>query len=190
MILNLVGDKRENGKKSDLKNMRKSGFIPAIVYAEGQAGVMITVPANEFKKAYKKSIGEVAIFNINVNGTEYRSIVKEKQVHPVSREIVHIDFLELHKEKEITLKVPIKFIGTPKSLKEGGVLDVMHRSLELHCLPHNIPEDIEINIEELKIGETLHCKDIKVANAKITEALDTPIVSVHANRAAGEAAAE
>ncbi len=182
MILNLIGEKRVSGKKSDKKNMRKTGSIPAIVYAEGQAGMMISVPANDFKKAYKKSIGEVAIFNLNINGDEFRAIVKEKQIHPVSRDIVHIDFMELHKEKEITIKVPIKFIGTPKSLKEGGVLDVMRRQIEIHCLPHNIPEDIELNIEEVKIGETIHCKDIKVVNAKITEVLDTPILTVHALR--------
>jgi large subunit ribosomal protein L25 len=93
MILNLAVQARSLGKKSELKNLRKSGLIPAVIYSEGQPGMNISVPTNEFNKLYRKSIGEVAVFNLTLNGNEMHAIVKDRQIHPVSRDFVHVDFM-------------------------------------------------------------------------------------------------
>jgi len=187
MILNLAVQPRVIGKKSQRKDLRKSGHIPAVIYSEGQPGILVSVPTNEFLKLYKKSIGGVAVFNLNLDGNEIRAIVKSRQIHPVSRSYIHVDFLELHKDKEISLSVPFRFIGTPSSLKEGGSLEITMRELKVSCLPRHIPEDIPLNIENIKIGETIYVKDLKVAELSIKEPGNIPIVSVHAQKAEVEA---
>ena len=184
MILNIAVQSREIANKSARKNLRKSGYIPAVVYSEGQPGIHISVPTNEFSKLYKKSIGEVAVFNLNLNGNELHTIVKARQIHPVSRDFIHVDFLELHKDKELNLSVPFKFIGTPASLKEGGVMEITVRELKVSCLPRHIPDDIPINLEKIKIGEAIYIKDLELENIKIHDAGNIPIVSVHGTRGA------
>ena len=183
MILNLAVQSRDIGKKSTRKNLRKGGCIPAVIYSEGQPGISISVPTNEFFKLYKKSIGEVAVFNLELEGKEIHAIVKARQIHPVTRDFVHVDFLELHKGKELTLSVPFKFIGTPLSLKEGGILETSMRELKVSCLPQHVPDDIPINIENLKIGETIYVKDIKADNLNVKDAGNIAVISVHAPRA-------
>ena len=178
MILNIAVQSREIGNKSARKNLRKSGQIPAIIYSEGQPGIPISVPTNEFFKLYKKSIGQVAVFKLELNGNEHHAIVKARQIHPVSRDYVHIDFFELEKDKELTLPVPINFIGNPAALKAGGVLETSLQKLNVTCIPKHIPNDIPLNIDELKIGDTIYVKDIKVKNVTIKEAGDEPIISV------------
>ena len=183
MILNIAVQQRTLGKKSERKNLRKSGHIPAVIYSEGQPGINISVPANEFYKLYRKSIGEVAVFALDIDGNEKRAIVKARQIHPVTREFIHVDFLELHPGKELTLSVPFKFIGTPAALKEGGILEISMRELKLACLPRHIPEDIQINVEELKMGETIYVKDIQHENITVKDVTSLPVISVHAPRA-------
>ena len=156
MNVKIKAQKREKGKKSDLKNLRKKGFIPAIIYGEGKEGTKVTLQSSEFNSVYKKTIGEMSLFDIDIEGEKTLTIIREKQIHPVSREIIHVDFVELHKGKPITLNVPIRFVGEPIGVKDGGVLDVLHRHLEVSCLPKDLPEVVELNVENLKIGETIH----------------------------------
>jgi len=182
MILNLAVQSRNTQKKSEIKDLRRSGNIPAIIYSSGQPGIPISVPTNEFVKLYKKSIGEVAVFNLTLDGNEIRAIVKARQIHPVSRDYIHVDFMELHKGQELTLSVPFKFIGTPHSLKEGGTLDIIMRELKVSCLPRHIPDDIPLNIENVKIGDTIYVKDLTLENMTVKDLASLPIVAVHASK--------
>jgi large subunit ribosomal protein L25 len=186
MILNLAVRSRDIGKKSERKAQRKSGLVPAIVYSEGQPGIPISVPTNEFYKLYKKSIGGVAVFNLDLDGKAIPAIVKARQIHPVSRDLIHVDFLALQAGKEIALSVPFKFIGTPASLKEGGILEVALRELKVSCLPLHIPDDIQLNIENLKIGETVYVKDLELENMIIKDQPSQAIISVSAPKAEKE----
>lgn len=185
MILNLEVEKRTLGTKSELNQMRKNGLIPAVVYSGGTVGSNIIVPAIEFNRLYRKSFGEIAIFLLKIDGEEVRTIIKEKQIHPVSRDITHIDFLELHPGIEISIDVPINFVGTPEALKEGAILDVSRRSLSASCLPRHIPEAIQLDISNMTIGDTIFCKDIELENVTFTEPEDLAIVSLSLPRVGG-----
>jgi len=180
VILKLAVQTREIGNKSARKNLRKGGNIPAIIYSEGQPGIPISVPTNEFFKLYKKSIGEMAVFHLMLEGKEHFALIKARQIHPVTRNFVHVDFLELKKDKEISLPVPINFIGTPSSLKSGGVLEKSLQKLQITCRPGQIPNDIPLSIDELKIGDTIYVKDIKVKDIVIQDSGDLAIVAVNA----------
>lgn len=181
MNIKIEATLREKGKRSDLNKMRREGFIPAVIYGEGKVGLNILLPKIDFLKSYKKSIGEVAIFDINLAGKEINTFIKEKQIHPVSRDFVHIDFVELHKGKAITLNIPMHYPGEPVGLKEGGVLEILHHSIEISCLPKDIPEEIVIDVSSLDIGDSIHFRDIQLAEGSTTSMSDaTTLVAVRA----------
>ena len=181
MNIKIEAKLRELGKKSDLKNLRKEGFIPAVIYGEGQVGTNILLSEIPFQKQYKKSIGEVTIFEFDLDGKTISAFIKDKQVHPVSRKFMHIDFVELHKGKPITLNVPIRYIGEAAGTKEGGLLELIHRELEITCLPKDLPEDVVIDVSDLGIGDSIHFKDIQLAENISTSMSDvTTLAAVRA----------
>ncbi|MDD3051540.1 MAG: 50S ribosomal protein L25, partial [Candidatus Cloacimonetes bacterium] len=158
MNLKLEVQKRELVKKSELKTSRKNGYIPAVVYGEEFENVNIQIEKSIFAKQYKKSIGELAFFDLVIDGKEYRTIIKDKQIHPVSREILHVDFQVLHKGSPIAVHIPFKFIGEPVGIKTGGILEILQRNVEIIALPNDIVEDIEINLSTMEIGDSIHIK--------------------------------
>jgi len=181
MNIKIEAKLRELGKKSDLKNLRKEGFIPAVIYGEGQVGTNILLSEIPFQKQYKKSIGEVTIFEFDLDGKTISAFIKDKQVHPVSRKFMHIDFVELHKGKPITLNVPIRYIGEAAGTKEGGLLELIHRELEITCLPKDLPGDVVIDVSDLGIGDSIHFKDIQLAENISTSMSDvTTLAAVRA----------
>jgi large subunit ribosomal protein L25 len=179
MVIKIEARKRTLGKKSDRKDLRKDFMIPGIMYSQGVEGTPIQFIAPDFMKAYKQSIGELAIFNIVVDGKEHRCILKDKQIHPVTRNIIHVDFLLLNPGHEVSLSLPIKFVGEAAGQKLGGIVDIIIRKLSIVCLPKDIPEDVEIDISSLEIGDSLHIKDLKVPNVKIKDSDDITIIVVH-----------
>jgi len=179
MVIKIEAGKRTLGKKSDRKDLRKGFNIPGIMYGQGVEGTPIQFNAPDFMKAYKQSIGELAIFNIVVDGKEHRCILKAKQIHPVRRDIIHVDFLLLNPGHEVSLSLPIKFVGEAAGQKMGGMIDIIVRHLNIACLPKDIPEDVEVDISALEIGDSLHIKDVKVPNVKVKDAEDITIVVIH-----------
>jgi len=179
MIFKLEAEMRNVGKKQLVKETRTMGRIPAVVYGRGDENIAISLPKTDFMKSYKKSIGEIAIFNIKVAGKEYQTIVKERQIHPVSRDIIHVDFMTMQADKAIHIDVPIKIVGEPAGVKSGAILDVQHRSLQVSCKPAFIPEDIEIDVTNMEIGDAIHIKDIHKENVVMRDAADVVIASLH-----------
>jgi len=179
MNIKINAEKRELGKRSNLTELRGKGLIPGIIYGNGQEGIKISLNVREYTHEYKKSIGQVAFFDITVDGKTYKTFIKEKQIHPLTREVVHIDFLELHKGKSITIEVPINFTGEALGIKEGGVLEIIQRSVQVTCLPENIPDEISVDVSKLNIGDSIHFSDIDVSKDIETNfSDDTTIVSV------------
>lgn len=177
MNVKIKAEKRELGKKSDLKNLRKNGFVPAVIYGQGQEGINILLEAKSFQKVYRKTIGEVAIFDIDLDGEKHSTFIKDKQIHPVSREFVHIDFVELHKGKPITMEIPLNFVGVAKGAKEGGVVEFLQRSIEISCLPKDLPSEIEVDISNIGVGEALHFAEISLPE-NVTASIDDAITIV------------
>ncbi len=178
MNININAEKRSLGKKSDLNVLRDKGLIPGIIYGAGQEGMKISFNAREFAREYKKSIGTVAFFDIAVDGNTYKTFIKERQIHPLTREVVHIDFLELHKGKSITIDVPINFSGEALGAKEGGVFEVIHRTIQVTCLPKDIPEEISFDISNMNIGDSIHLNDLNLPEDLDTDLSDEITIAV------------
>lgn len=164
MNIALEAKLRNTKKKSDLNQLRESLYIPAVIYKSGEKGINISLLEADFNKAYRQSIGEIAFFDIDVDGKKIKTIIKEKQVHPVSRKIMHIDFLEVLEGNKLTLEIPLKFHGEPQGLKEGGKLEILVRKIVITCLPKDIPEEIKIDLSPLGVGDLIHFQDLKLEN--------------------------
>jgi large subunit ribosomal protein L25 len=190
MNIVIEASKREIGTKSDLSNLRKNDFIPGVVYGPGREPLSIQLDKNLFLKEYRKTIGELVIFVLKIEKKKYQTIIKDKQIHPVTREIQHIDFLELRQDSKIRVNVPVKYIGTPAGVKEGGVLEIMIRVVEISCLPKDLIEDIEIDISHLEIGKSVQIGDLNFENAEVSLSPDISLAIVHAPKAYEEEEAE
>jgi len=172
---------RNNKLKSDLTKLRNDGFIPAIIYGEGEKGTKIAIRKIEFQRIYGNLVGETAFYDITVDGKTYSAFLKEKQIHPVTREFTHLDFLELHKGKTITLEIPINYVGEAPGVHAGGLMDVLKRSIEISCLPKDVPEEIEVDISKLNIGDSIHFADINLSDKLETSMTDvTTLVAIRA----------
>ena len=152
MILNLVAQKRIIGKHSDITRLRNQGLIPAVVDGRGNVGKNVVVDEIEFSKILKHSTEEIVMIDLEIDGDKIRTVVKSKQIHPVTRKFLHVDFLELHDDKTIVMNIPIHFVGTPIGTKQGGRYEILVRNVEVVGLPTNLPEKLLVNVENLEAG--------------------------------------
>jgi large subunit ribosomal protein L25 len=187
MNLKIKAEPRTTERKSDVKNVRNSGLIPGIIYGAGKEGVMISLPEIDFLKLVKKSIGEVAIFDIELEGKNYKTFLKDQQIHPVTRQFRHLDFKELHAGKPITIEIPLHYVGTAEGIKAGGLMEILHHTLELTCLPKDIPEEITIDVSNIKLGQAIHFGDIQLAEGlQASMSAATTLVAVRIPRGSDE----
>jgi large subunit ribosomal protein L25 len=182
MILKINADQRTTERKSDLTGLRKRGFIPAVVYGPGTEPIKISLDKAEFMKLYKKSFGELVFYEINIAGKEYHTLLKERQIHPLKRDILHIDFMVIPPHQQIEVEVPIKFVGTAIGTKEGGILDIVQRTIHIQCMEDDIPADIEVDISNINVGEALHVRQLPQGKWKVKDNPDNALLAVHAKK--------
>jgi large subunit ribosomal protein L25 len=149
------------------RRLRMAGQIPAVFYGPGTAPVLLSVNTNDFDQALKKSKAGQLILNLIIQNSETDTksamvMIKELQVHPVSRNFQHVDFYEIAMDRKVKVKVPVVTTGKPKGVELGGVLQIIRRELEILCLPLKVPESIEIDITDLDMGDAIHIEDISL----------------------------
>jgi len=169
---------REERGKGPARRYRMQGFIPAIMY--GYRGTKIlAVKRADFESIFEE-IGEHSIITLNVDDKEKVDvIVKDYQIDPVKKNLIHLDFLEIESGKELRTEIPIKIIGESKGIKKGGILEEFLREIEVECLPKDIPEYIELDISELDLGDSFHVSDLKVKEGvKILSSADQVILTI------------
>ncbi|MFC1594049.1 50S ribosomal protein L25 [Candidatus Omnitrophota bacterium] len=176
---------REEVGKNKVNAMRKTGFIPAIVYGEGKKAVAVKVNRSMFIHLLHSQHSENIIINLKIEDESKKQkgatvIVKEMQHDPVTDDILHIDFNQISMTKEITVKVPILAKGEPIGVKqEDGSLEHNIWELEVECLPTQIPENIEVNVSELNIGDSIQVKDLTIPpGVKVKQELEAVVLSV------------
>ena len=157
---------REKTGKGIARKLRAQGMIPAILYGPGSTPVPLAINAFDFQKLLTRAKGERIIFTLNLkkNGTSEQrlALIKEFQFHPVNDSVQHIDFYEVSMDRELHVEVPVKLVGKAKGVEvEKGVLEIKRRTLEVACLPTNIPDEIEVDVSELGLGEAIHIGDIE-----------------------------
>jgi large subunit ribosomal protein L25 len=153
---------REASGKGGARATRRAGFVPAILYGHKIDPISIKLPERTFRRFLSEG-GENVIINLALDGNEAETVVlKEVQVDPVSRRVMHADFVRVSLEEVITTHVPIVLIGEPPALEEGGIQEFPLRELEIECQVGKMPENIEVDVSSLNIGDRISVGDIEV----------------------------
>jgi large subunit ribosomal protein L25 len=175
---------RQSRGKAVAGRLRSDGKIPAIIYGH-TTPVAITVDSGEFRNAFKR-ITENTIVELHMPGGVHEVLVKDYQKDNITGQILHVDFYEFEKGKLLRTRVPVRLEGNPVGVKEGGILEVLLRSLDVECLPRNLPEEIVLDINELGLDRALHVRDLTLpADVRSIQAPDQ-VVCLVAHRKAEE----
>jgi large subunit ribosomal protein L25 len=174
--------KRESFGKNEARRLRAQGRIPAVLYGGQKAGESaepIAVDPKVLMRILHSDSGLNTLISLNVNGSSTRVLVKEYQVDPVTHKLLHVDFYRIAMDKVLTVTVPVVVKGEPKGVKQqGGVLDFVHRDVEVECLPADIPDKIEIDVSELLLNESIRVRDI-APNPKFKLLTEGDVMLVH-----------
>lgn len=179
-------EKREETGKSAARRLRKNGKTPGVVYGRGMKGAIpLSFNIAELRDLIKKSgKGTNLVIKFRSKSSELNDrtvLLKDYAIDPVSKVVQHVDFLEVSLATRTRVKVHVELLGKPIGVTMGGILDHVTRELEIECLPTEIPDKITVDVSELKIGQAVHVKDIKLSgNIKILTDPDTTIAAVSA----------
>jgi large subunit ribosomal protein L25 len=199
----LDGQPRTGVGRTENRRLRRAGKVPAIVYGGGETPTPLVLDHNALSKHMSREAFYTSIVTVKLDGKEQRVVVKDVQRHPVKPLIMHLDLQRVLEDQEITLTVPIHFLGeaAAKGVKEqGGVVEHLLTDVEVTCLPRYLPEYLEIDVSEVELNQILHLSDIKLPEGVSLVALghdqDHPVVAINPPRReeeeapAAEAAAE
>ncbi len=178
--IELTVEPRETGKGNS-RNLRFDKKVPAQVYGAVE-NVNLHVSEKEIVKynvrAYENALFTLKSSNAKANGKVV--LMKQVDIHPLSRRPLHVDFIALDLTKTVRVSVEIKFEGKPAGIAEGGLLNVVNRSIEIEVLPTDIPDNISVDISHLGLGDALHVSDLKLAaNLKVISAPELTIAVVN-----------
>lgn len=155
---------REELGRGKVKHLRDKGFVPAVVYAQGQEALSVKISTHDLVRLVHQHRLESMVINLNINDKKHKPkpcLIKEIQYDPVNGNIVHVDFNEISLTEAIKVNVPVEAKGEAAGVKqEGGSLEHILWEVEVECLPTNIPKKIEVDISQLKIGDSIHVKDL------------------------------
>jgi len=168
----------ELGKKAT-RQLRSQELVPGVIYGGAQV-VNFYAPAKAFKPLVYT--GEFQLAEIKVDGNAYRCILKDLQFDQVTDALNHVDLLELVEDKKVTADLPLKFVGTPAGVKEGGKLVTKMKSLKVKTLPKYLKENIEVDISNLELNGNIRVEDVNAENMEVLNSPRIPIASVTLTR--------
>ena len=175
--------KRENVGKSDSKALRNQGKVPCVLYG-GEKQVCFYAHENDLRKLVYTP--DVFLVDLDIEGTKTSCILQDIQFHPVTDKILHIDFLEVFADKEVTVEIPVVLTGMAIGVRNGGNLLTRRNKIITRAIPGNLPDAIEIDISELQIGMFVYIKDLKSDKYSFLASDNSVVVGVKTARAAIE----
>lgn len=200
----LAVEVRESRGKQAAKNLRRSGKVPGVVYRRGEPGTSVSIPSREFARIVRKH-GQTSLVELDgLPDGKQLAIYKELQLHPVSHEVLHVDLLAVEADEKVAIEVEVILKGLPIGVdKRGGTLVKTRSSVEIACLPNDIPEYLVLDVSALDVGDALHIGDANLPEKfSLVTPARTTVATVSASRetikqmieekkaAAGEAPAE
>ncbi len=149
--------------KGGARELRRQNLVPAIVYGKGMEPIPVSVDPKALKKVLDPQAGWNTLLTLKGEGPfeGKQVIVKDMQVDPLSRNVLHVDFQAVDLKAKVSVMVPVVTVGKAEGEKLGGNLEVIRHELEVVCLPTDIPSAIEIDVSHLQIGDVLHVADVK-----------------------------
>src|SRR5216117_466099 len=182
--VSLSATARAKTGKGAARQARFQKQVPAVIYGHGRPTQPLMVDALSLEKALTGIEPESTLIDLTVDGKKARALIREIQRHPLRPDIIHVDFYEIKADEKVTLKVPVHLVGTPDGVRNaGGVLDQVTREVEIEVLPEHIPDRVELDVSALKIGDSLHVRDLSIPSATILTSADLTIATVVPPRA-------
>lgn len=184
--INLKGQIREVGNKAAVKAIRREGNVPCNIYGLGMENVLFTISAQDLKAITHTPNSYIIDLELN-NGQKYYAVLHEVQYHPVTDDAIHVDFLVVCEEKPVTIEVPVKVTGHSEGVKLGGKLLVSSRKLRVSAMMDKLPDVLEVDSTNLKIGKQIVAGDLNFDGVTIVSPKATIICSVRPTRATQQA---
>lgn len=186
----LNGSARTGLGKKATKALRKEDKIPAIIYGgeKGADATHFVVTKNDVRKLIYTP--EIFLVNLTLDGKDQKAILKEVQVHPVTDEILHIDFLHVTEKKPIVIEVPVVLDGLAEGVRAGGKLSLDLRKLKVKAQYDKVPEKLHINVEELALGKSIQVGQLQFDGLELLNAKNAVVCRVQLTRAARGLAAK
>jgi len=183
----ISGSPRENVGKRDAKELRYQSKVPAVLYG-GATQTHFSVSAADLKPVVYTP--DVHFIDLEVAGVKSQAIIQDLQFHPLTEQILHVDFLLLDPAKPITIEIPVKLTGSSPGVKAGGKLVQKLRKLRVKALPKDHLDTIDVSIEPLEVGKSVKVSEVSYPNLTILNAKEDTIVSVTTSRALRQAEQE
>lgn len=173
----LEARKRSNEKKSSNKSLRREGKVPGVIYSKNVQPISIEVNEGSINPLVFTS--KTNLISLNIEGeNKLDCIIKDIQFDPVTDKIVHFDLQEFNVAEKIQIEVPVHLVGSAIGVKEGGIVQQNLHKLDIECLPGDIPDSIEVNISNLKLGDSIHISDLKLTDVEFLNPDESIIVAV------------
>lgn len=190
--IDVIGKKRsETGKKAS-KLLRKEGLVPCNLYGEAkdENGLPKAMSFVASMKELRKIVytPHIYVINLVIDGERHTSIIKELQFHPVTDALLHIDFYEVNDQKPITIGIPVKLTGLAQGVRDGGRMNLSIRKLNVTAKYQDIPEHLDIDVTNLKIGKSIKVGELHFDGLELTTGKDVVVCSIKATRKSAMAA--
>lgn len=174
---------RPTSGKGESRRMRRLGRVPAVVYGAGAEVTPLSIDHNEISHHLENESFYSHILTLDVEGKQETVILRELQRHPSKSQILHIDFFRVTADQEITVNVPLHFLNEEVCIgvkQQGGIVSHLQKDVEISCLPKDLPEYLEVDINDLELGHSLHLSDIVLPEGLTIVALTHGEASDHA----------
>ncbi len=180
--LTIEVQRREETGKSANRRLRREEMIPAVVYGGGKEAISIQMPRKTLIDLFKSGGSENRIFLLKLadTGQSRHAMIRDMQIDPITRKVEHVDFMRIDMSKRIRVRVHVTLDGVAYGVRtEGGLLDFVTREVEVECLPTAIPQEIRVDVSEVRVGQHLEVKDLILPEGvKLLEEADRVIISV------------
>ncbi|MDQ7820505.1 MAG: 50S ribosomal protein L25 [Armatimonadota bacterium] len=188
----LKARRREETGSNRVRRLRLAGLVPGVVYGRGREPMPVAVDGRALREALRTHAGLNVLIDLAVGNGEGQPatvMVKEIQRDVIRRDIIHVDFYAIDLTRTLEARVPLVFVGQPAGVAEGGVLDIHLREVVVECLPTAIPDQLEVDVSGLGVGDSIHVRDLRLPpGVTMVSAPDEAVASVVQPRVAEEAA--
>ena len=171
---------RDDRGKNAARRMRRTGFVPAVLYGGKENAVTLAVNTKQLSAMLRSESGHNTIFRVRMPGGEQSAMVKDWQVDPVQGTLLHVDLVRIAMDVNIRVRVPVHTFGEPQGVKlQGGIFEMVTREVEIECLPTEIPGEFKVDVSELMIGKQLRAGDLPLDKEKMRLVTDAQRVIAH-----------
>lgn len=187
----LLAEKRDRAGKGAARATRREGLVPAVVYGNNQDPIMIALDPRVIWKGLHSGHFYSTVYSVEVaGGTKEQAIVRDVQFHPVTDQVIHVDFGRVSARTKVTVNVPVHFENVEESegVKAGGIFSAMRHEVELMCSASNIPQEVSVDVIGMAVGDTIRVSDIAMpenVESAITDR-DPVVASISAPKVASE----